>query len=89
MLFRSHFSNFGADIGLFAGLEMHRTGMLRWFVQVDLELPTYAAHGQVPSYESTSYVLTTESRYMPSFSLSLGLALGTPRVIAQANPASY
>jgi hypothetical protein len=76
------FSNFGADIGLTAGLEMHRTGALRYFVQLDADLPTYAAHGLVPGYQSITPTFTRESRYMPSFSLSLGIAFGTPRVIA-------
>jgi hypothetical protein len=76
------FSNFGVDIGLLAGLELHRTGVLRYFVQLDAVLPTYAAHGLVPGYQSLTPTYSWESRYMPSFSLSLGIAFGTPRVIA-------
>jgi hypothetical protein len=76
------FSNFGIDIGLTAGLELHRASALRYFVQLDGDLPTYAAHGLVPGYESLTPTFTKESRYMPSFSLSLGIAFGTPRVIA-------
>jgi len=77
------FSNFGVDIALTAGLEMHRTSALRYFVQLDAELPTYAAHGFVPGYDSSTLRQTYnwESRYMPSFTLSLGIAFGTPRVI--------
>lgn len=78
------FSNFGVDIGLTAGLDMHRTSVLRYFVQLDADLPTYAAHGLVFGYDSTTRTATWESHYMPSFSLSLGIAFGTARVIAPA-----
>jgi len=82
------FSNFGLDVGLTDGLEMNRTSALRYFEQVDADLPTYAAHGLVPGYESLTPTFTKESRYMPSFSLSLGIAFGTPRIIAAPPAAS-
>jgi hypothetical protein len=78
------FSNFGVDFGLTVGLELHRTGVLRYFVQLDGDLPTYAAHGLVPALNGYTPTYTWESHYMPSFSLSLGIAFGTPRVIAPA-----
>jgi hypothetical protein len=81
------FSNFGLDIGLTAGVELHRTSVVRYFVQLDATLPTYAAHGLVPGWESITPTFTWESRYAPSFGLSLGLAFGTPRIIA-ARPAA-
>jgi len=83
------FKNFGVDVGLTAGLEMHRTGVLRYFVQLDADLPTYAAHGTVPGYDSITPTFTKESHYMPSFSLSLGIAFGTARVIAAPPAPSY
>jgi hypothetical protein len=80
------FSNYGLDVGLTAGLELHRTSVLRYLVQLDATLPTYAAHGLVPGWESITPTFTRESRYVPSFSLSLGIAFGTPRVLATATP---
>jgi hypothetical protein len=76
------FSNYGVDIGLTAGYELHRASVLRYFVQLDATLPTYAAHGLVPGYQSITPTFTWESRYMPSFGVSLGIAFGTPRVMA-------
>jgi hypothetical protein len=80
------FSNSGVNIGLTAGIELHRASVLRYLIQFDADLPTYAAHGIVPGFLSVTPTFTQESHYIPSFVLSFGVAFGTARAMPQAAP---
>jgi hypothetical protein len=53
-----------------AGYEIARTTTLRVFVQADASLPFYKATSQ---FHSTSGVVTTSQRYVPSLVVSVGL----------------
>jgi len=73
-----HYSNAGLDFGLSLGFEMMRSKTMRLFVQADADLPAYMSHGYVATL-GNNFVLTQDSIYTPSFSLSIGVGVGRPK----------
>ena len=59
-------------MGISLGYELRRSAPIHPFIQLEVTLPTYQAHGYVFDPSSTRGP-TRDSIYTPSFTLSLGI----------------
>jgi hypothetical protein len=69
----SAFSGSGLEGQVTAGYEFLRASTIRMFAQADLTLPFYMAH-------ASGYNTSSESRYLPSLTFSLGIGWGKSAV---------